>query len=105
MSKKAEDTKMVDFAEPWQDCIICKQSFQGNLSIDLSSAFISFTEVNYDYPGNNMYDKMKLITAVKSKICKEVGPSSSLLINVSCISASTGVPQGFQHKQENLRAQ
>jgi hypothetical protein len=49
--------QMRDFAQPWQDCIKCKQSFQGNLSIDLSSAYIPFTEVNYDYPGNNMYDK------------------------------------------------
>jgi hypothetical protein len=93
---------MRDFAQPWQDCIKCKQSFQGNLSIDLSSAFISFTEANYDYPGNNMfmYDKFKLITAVKNKICNQLGPSSSLAINVSSISAAMGVLQGFQHKQE-----
>ena len=90
---------MADYAKPWQDCINCKQSFQGNLSIDLSSAFISFTEANYDYPGNNMYDKIKLITAVKNKIFKQLGPSSSLAINISSISAM-GVPQGFQHKQE-----
>jgi hypothetical protein len=99
MSKRVEDTKMADYAKPWQDCINCKQSFQGNLSIDLSSAFISFTEANYDYPGNNMYDKIKLITAVKNKIFKQLGPSSSLAINISSISAM-GVPQGFQHKQE-----
>jgi hypothetical protein len=37
---------------------------------------------------------------VKNKICNQLGPSSSLVINVSSISAAMGVPQGFQHKQE-----
>lgn len=32
--------------------------------------------------------------------CNQLGPSSSLAINVAFISAAMGVPQGFQHKQE-----
>jgi hypothetical protein len=36
-----------EFIEPWNTCIICKQSFQDQLSLDLTSACVSFAESKY----------------------------------------------------------
>ena len=46
--QKCEQANEVDcgeaFIEPWYKCNNCKQPFQGQLSIDLSYAFVSFAE-------------------------------------------------------------
>jgi hypothetical protein len=52
---------MATFSVPWKICTNCKQSFQGQLSIDMASAFISFTETTYGHPGNSKDDKVKVL--------------------------------------------
>jgi hypothetical protein len=56
------------FAEPWEICNNCKQPFQCQLSIDLSSAFVSFAESTYSHPGNSKWDKLKVMESLRSKI-------------------------------------
>jgi len=51
------------------NCTNCKQPFQNQLSIDLASSFISFTEEAYDHAGNSKWDKMKKMIAHQLKIC------------------------------------
>ena len=58
------------FSEPWDDCPNCKQPFKNQLSLDLSSAFVSFAEATFGYPGNNPMDKIKVMTALRSRIAK-----------------------------------
>ena len=65
--KQARDGDVVAFAEPWKDCNNCKQPFQGQLAIDLISAFVLFTESAYDNP-NNKWDKLKIMTALRTKV-------------------------------------
>ncbi len=52
-SKQADDSDPADFATPWATCNSCKQPFQNQVSLDLSSAFDSFAEKAYNFPGNN----------------------------------------------------
>ena len=59
----------VEFQEPWRICTNCKQPFQNQLSIDLTSSFISFTEEAYDHAGNSKWDKMNIMIAHQLKIC------------------------------------
>jgi hypothetical protein len=35
------------FTEPWETCINCKQSFKGQLALDLGTALVSFAESTY----------------------------------------------------------
>jgi len=56
------------FSEPWDDCPNCKQPFKNQLSLDLSSAFVSFAEATYGNPGNDAFDKINVITALRSRI-------------------------------------
>ena len=56
------------FSEPWNDCPNCKQPFKNQLSLDLSSAFVSFAEATYGYHGNNPDDKMNVMRALRSSI-------------------------------------
>ena len=56
------------FSEPWKICNICKQPFQGQLSIDLASAFVSFAEATYGHEGNNQWDKLKVLSSLSMKI-------------------------------------
>ena len=67
-SKQAADSDPEDFATPWGTCNNCKQPFQNQVSLDLSSAFVSFAEKAYNFPGNSKWDKVKVITAYRSKI-------------------------------------
>ena len=59
--KQACERDMAAFSVPWKICTNCKQSFQGQLSIDMASAFISFTETTYGHPGNSKDDKVKVL--------------------------------------------
>jgi hypothetical protein len=65
---QARDGDMSAFTEPWKYCNNCKQPFQGQLSIDLSSAFVSFAEATYSHEGNSKWDKMKVLSALRVKI-------------------------------------
>jgi len=40
------------------------------VALDLSSAFVSFAEVAYNFPGNGRWDKVKVMTALRSKITR-----------------------------------
>jgi hypothetical protein len=60
------------FSEPWNDCPNCKQPFKNQLSLDLSSAFVSFAEATYGYHGNNPDDKMNVMRALRSSIATYV---------------------------------
>jgi hypothetical protein len=70
-SKKVVDGKLhacASFAEPWQNCNNCKQSFQNQLAVDLSNAFVSFAEVTYGQLGNGKWDKMRVMYAHRWKM-------------------------------------
>jgi hypothetical protein len=43
------------FVGPWEICPNCKQAYQNQLSLDLSSAFVSFAEAAYGHPGNSIF--------------------------------------------------
>jgi hypothetical protein len=66
--KQAGDGDFDAFSEPWQICNNCKQPFQNQLAIDISSAFVSFAEATYGHPESCKWDKMKVMTAIKSNI-------------------------------------
>ena len=61
---------MSRFSEPWEDCPNCKQPFKNQFFLDLSSTFVSFAEATFGYPGNNPMDKIKVMTALRSRIAK-----------------------------------
>ena len=67
-SKQAADSDLDGFFTPWDKCNNCNQDFQNQVSLDLSSAFVSFAEKAYNFPGNSNWDKVKVITALRSKI-------------------------------------
>ena len=67
-SKQASDGDICAFFNPWRFCNNCKQPFQGQLSIDMASAFFSFAEATYGHEGNSKWDKMKVIDSLRSKI-------------------------------------
>ena len=67
-SKQAKDRDLSAFVELWKTCPSCKQPYQNQLSMDLSSRFVSFVDVTYGYPGNGESDKMKVMTALRYKI-------------------------------------
>ena len=52
------------FAEPWKKCNNCKQPFQGQLLIDLASAFVSFAETTYGHAGNSKWNKLKVLSSL-----------------------------------------
>jgi hypothetical protein len=66
--KQADDRDIGAFAMPWEKCNNCKQPFQNRLAIDLASSFVSFAEANYGHPGSSKWDKMKVMTSIKSNI-------------------------------------
>jgi hypothetical protein len=65
-SKQAAD--LGAFSTPWDKCNNCNQPFQNQVALDLSSAFVSFAEEAYGYPGNGKCDKLKVLTGLQSKI-------------------------------------
>jgi len=68
--KQASDGAVIDFREPWQTCNNCKQQFQGQLSLDMASAFVSFAETTYGHPDNNKWDKMKIMESLRLKLAR-----------------------------------
>jgi hypothetical protein len=67
-SKQAGEIDFDAFREPWSNCNICKQYFQGQLSLDLAHACVSFTGANYGHEGNSKLDKMKVLASLRMKI-------------------------------------
>jgi hypothetical protein len=68
--KRAGDGDMNAFREPWYKCNNCKQPFQGQLSLDMASAFVSFAETTYGHPDNNKNDKLRVMESLKLKITR-----------------------------------
>ena len=62
----ANDPTPATFVVRWRDCPNCTQSYKGQLSLDISSAFVSFVETVY--PRNSTDDAIKVMTALKVKI-------------------------------------
>ena len=56
------------FSEPWYKCNNCRQPFQNQLSIDLASAFVSFTEATYSHPSCSKWDKLKVLESLRMQI-------------------------------------
>ena len=56
------------FSEPWYKCNNCRQPFQNQLSIDLASAFVSFTEASYSHPSCSKWDKLKVLESLRMQI-------------------------------------
>ena len=59
------------FSRSWRECPNCKQPYQNQISLDLSSNFVSFAEANYDNPGKCIIgsqltnDKVYLMDALR----------------------------------------
>jgi hypothetical protein len=66
--KRAGDRDHDAFTEPWETCNNCKQPFQNQLAIDLSSALVSLSEVTYGHEESSKWDKMKVMAALRVKI-------------------------------------
>jgi hypothetical protein len=58
----------VTFAEYWRTCPNCKQRYQKKLSVDLTSAFVSFAERTYGHDGNSDMDKWRVMKSLQFKI-------------------------------------
>jgi len=56
------------FLAPWETCPNCNQLYQNQLSLDVASAFVSFAEKAYNYPGNDKWDKIRVVAALHLKI-------------------------------------
>ncbi len=63
-SKQAADSDLLAFSTPWEECNNCHQPLQNQVALDLSSAFVSFAEEAYGYPGNSKWDKLKAMTGL-----------------------------------------
>jgi hypothetical protein len=66
--KHAADGDLPSFREPWYKCTNCKQLFQNQLAIDLSCAFVTFSEATYVHPDGNRWDKMKVLDSLRLNI-------------------------------------
>jgi len=67
--QKCEQALNLDtFTMPWEQCPICHQDYQNDLAIQLADAFVSFAEITYGYPGNDLIDKMKIMDALRLHI-------------------------------------
>jgi hypothetical protein len=59
------------FSRSWRECPNCKQPYQNQISLDLSSNFVSFAEANYDNSGKCIIgsqltnDKVNLMDALR----------------------------------------
>jgi len=69
-SEHAADLDRVAFATPWEECNNCKQPFQNQVALDLSSAFVSFAEKAYNFSGNGKWDQVKVMAGLRHKIEK-----------------------------------
>ena len=56
-SNQAAGKDFDKLTEPWYHCPNCKQQFKSQLSLDLTSAFVSFADATYGHPGNCYNDR------------------------------------------------
>ena len=64
--KQAADGNLSAFADPWDNFSNCKQTYQNQLLLDLSSAFVSYVEECY--PGDREWDKVRVMTDLLSQV-------------------------------------
>ena len=67
-SNQAAGKDFDKFTEPWYHCPNCKQLFKSQLSLDLTSAFVSFADATYGHPGNSYNDKISVMCALRLRI-------------------------------------
>ena len=67
-SNQAAGKDLDKFTEPWYHCPNCKQQFKSQLSLDLTSAFVSFADATYGHPGNSYNDKISVMEALRLRI-------------------------------------
>jgi len=74
LTKYAEQTcralEGIPFAQSWELCNNCKQQFQNQLSIDLATEFVSFTEATYSYghAGNGKWGTIHVLDSLMLKV-------------------------------------
>ena len=68
-SNQAAGKDFDKFTEPWYQCPNCKQQFKSQLSLDLTSAFVSFADATYGHPGNSYNDNLYADKYVR--LCKK----------------------------------
>ena len=91
--KKSEQAETSNqFSTPWEKCPNCTQYYQNDLMIHLSDAFFSFAKKSYDYPGNHLDDKMKVMQALQRQI------QSNLSAHIRCHSLSGDKIENLIHK-------
>ena len=78
--KLAQGTDLSSYLEPWITCLGCKQMYQNQLSHDLTSALLSFTETTYGYPGNCDSDKLRIMIALWENITTAISSTRSTKI-------------------------
>ena len=78
--KLAQGTDLSSYLEPWITCLGCKQMYQNQLSHDLTSALLSFTETTYGYPGNCDSDKLRIMIALRENITTAISSTRSTKI-------------------------
>ena len=57
-----------EFITPWEKCPNCLRSYQNDLAVHIADAFVSFAKKSYDYPGNQLFDKVKVMVALHNQI-------------------------------------
>jgi hypothetical protein len=69
------------FNEPWYKCLSCKQPFKAQLALEMTSAFISFTESTYGCPPQSYNDKLCVMIALRLRIVRIVDLQREFLMN------------------------
>jgi len=69
-----------DFQEPWYKCLSCKQPFKAQLALEMTSAFISFTESTYGLTRQSLNGKMCVMPSntVPENAIVSTPPSSTI---------------------------
>ena len=83
------------FLAPWEMCPNCNQLYQNQLSLDLASAFVSFAEKAYNYPGNGKWDKIRFMAALQSKI----------RLSITVLSGNVGAKNDSNRKHKMLKTE
>ena len=75
-SEQASIEGIENFFSPWGTCPNCLQSYQNDLAVHSADAFVSFAKQTYDYPGNQLEDKTKVMLALRQQIQSNLSATS-----------------------------
>jgi hypothetical protein len=70
-----------NFGVPWHLCLSCKQPFKNQLALEMTSAFISFTESTYGHPRQSINDKICVMIALRLRIVTIVDCKKEYMMN------------------------